>query len=351
MNNGSFELPDWPFSLGAPEVSGCIRMHLEDFCVREIPQFIPSGEGNHLWLEVEKRGANTHWVAEQLAASAGIPARDVGYAGMKDRHGVTSQWFSVALQEARYPDWQGWQIPDVVFLQVQHHNRKLKRGALNGNRFEIVVRELDGHIEGLEERLAQLDKAGMPNYFGPQRFGFHGNNVLRGMNWLEHGGRLPRNKRSIYISSVRSFLFNQVLARRVSLRNWNRILDGEIAMLNGSHSVFPCPMPDPELTRRCGTFDIHPTGPMPGNGGMRPEREAGILEEEILAGHSTMIEALSKNGARAERRSLRLVPENLQFDLNGANLTLTFDLPAGTYATTLLRELVTCDSDGHIPEP
>jgi tRNA pseudouridine13 synthase len=350
VSSGSFELPEWPFSLGAPEVSGRIRLHLEDFCVREIPQFTPSGEGNHLWIEVEKRGANTHWVAEQLAAAAGIPARDVGFAGMKDRHGITSQWFSVALQEARNPEWDNWQIQDVSFLQVQHHNRKLKRGALKGNRFEIVVRELEGNIEGLEQRLEQVRKSGVPNYFGPQRFGFHGSNVLRGMNWLQHGGRLPRNKRSIYISSVRSFLYNHVLARRVDLSNWNRILDGEIAMLNGSHSVFPCVMPDPELSRRCDEFDIHPTGPLPGSGGMRPEQEAGVLEDEVLAGHSAMVEALTNNGARAERRSLRLVPEGLQFDLNGASLSLSFGLPAGNYATTLLRELVTCDGDGHIPE-
>jgi len=351
VSTGSFELPDWPFSLGAPGVNGRIRTRLEDFCVREIPQFVPCGEGNHLWLEVEKRGANTNWVAEQLAEAAGIPARDVGYAGMKDRHGVTSQWFSVALQEARHPDWEAWRIQDVTFLQVHRHTRKLKRGALTGNRFEIVVRDLEGDTSGLEERLKHIGNVGVPNYFGPQRFGFHGSNVIRGTNWLERGGRLPRNKRSIYISSVRSFLFNHVLAGRVAQQNWNKILDGEIAMLNGTHSVFPCAMPDPELDHRCDTFDIHPTGPLPGSGGMRPERQAGALEDGILAGHVSMIEALARIDARAERRSLRLVPEDLQFDLQAASLTLSFGLPAGNYATTLLRELVSCDGDGHIPEP
>jgi tRNA pseudouridine13 synthase len=345
-----FELPSWPFSLGAPELHGRIRSTPEDFRVREIPQFEPSGEGNHLWLEVRKRGANTNWVAERLATCAGVPARDVGFAGMKDRHGVTTQWFSVSLQEARNREWRQWAIPDVEFLEVRHHNRKLKRGALQGNRFEIVVRDLEGDRSSLQRRIERVRQNGVPNYFGPQRFGFNGGNVPRGMHWLERGGRLPRNKRSIYISSVRSFLFNDVLARRVEMGNWNGILDGEIAMLHGSHSVFPCAMPDAELERRCGAFDIHPTGPLPGSGGMRPEREAGRIEAAALAGHAAMIDALVKAGASAERRSLRLVPEDLQCELLGDSLRLSFGLAAGHYATSLLRELVTCDSEGHIPE-
>jgi len=351
MSAGAFELPQWPFSLGEPGLRGRIRSTPEDFRVSEIPQFEPSGEGNHLWLEVQKRGANTNWVAEQLAKCAGVPSRDVGFAGMKDRHGVTTQWFSVPLQEARQRDWREWRIADVEFLQAKHHNRKLKRGALKGNRFDIVVRDLEGGTAGLESRVERVRREGIPNYFGPQRFGFNGSNVPRGMHWLEHGGRLPRNKRSIYISAVRSFLFNQVLARRVEMRNWNSILDGEIAMLNGSHSVFPCTMPDEELAHRCAAFDIHPTGPLPGSGGMRPERDAGRIEEEALTGHRAMIAALEKADARAERRSLRLVPEDLRFELQDDSLRLTFGLAAGNYATSLLRELVSCDGDGHIPEP
>jgi tRNA pseudouridine13 synthase len=351
MNTHQSILPDWPHSQGEPLVSGKIRVQLEDFRVQEIPLITPSGEGNHLWLEVEKRGANTHWVAEQLAAAAGIPARDVGFAGLKDRHGITAQWFSVALQEAGNPEWETWQIQDVKFLNVQKHNRKLKRGALKGNRFHLLVRDLEGDTPTLAERIQQAAVSGVPNYFGPQRFGFNGSNITRGMHWLQRGGRMTRNKRGIYISSVRSFLFNQVLAHRVNLGNWAEIVDGEVAMLNGSHSVFPCTMPDAELSRRCETFDIHPTGPLCGDEGMQPERAASTLENEALADHSDMIDALKKVSSRADRRSLRLLPENLLHQLEGDVLTLTFELPAGNYATSLLRELVTCTDDGHIPEP
>lgn len=350
MSNHSSGLPNWSFSLGPPGIQGRIRAQLEDFRVQEIPQVMPSGEGNHLWLEVEKRGANTHWVADQLARAAGIPSRDVGYAGLKDRHGVTTQWFSVALQEIRNPDYENWLIPDVVFLQVVNHNRKLKRGTLKGNRFQIVVRDLEGDLPELEDRLGKITRTGVPNYFGPQRFGHNGSNISRGMQWLRHGGRIARNKRSIYLSSLRSFLFNEVLARRIRQGNWDRLLDGDIAMLDGSQSVFPCVLPDSELTSRCETFDIHPTGPLSGSGGMQPEREALEQEQQALDEHSVMIDALLEAGSRSSRRSLRLVPEDLQYELNGDTLNLAFTLPAGNYATSLLRELVTGPDDVHIAE-
>jgi len=286
-----------------------------------------------------------------LAAAAGVAMRDVGFAGMKDRHGVTSQWFSISLQEADNPEWESWNIPDAVIIQARRHSRKLKRGALKGNRFRIVVRHLQGNVETLEKRLDAIKSGGFPNYFGPQRFGFNGNNIGRGVHWLEHGGRLSRNKRSIYLSAVRSFLFNQVLSNRVADGSWNRILDGEIAMLDGSQSLFVCALPNMELDYRCDEFDIHPTGPLPGEGGMQAEREAAQLEADVLAVYSNVVGSLQKAGLRASRRVLRLLPGNLQWELDQQVLTLNFDLAAGAYATSLLNELVSCSESKHIPEP
>ncbi len=340
MTSASFALPGWRHCLGDPEVSGEIRLRLEDFRVQEMPLIEPSGEGVHLWLEVEKSGANTNWVAEQLAAASGAALREVGFAGMKDRHGVTSQWFSVALQEARNSDWETWEIPDVSILQAHRHSRKLKRGALKGNRFRIVVRNLQGDRVNLEQRLAALKSRGAPNYFGPQRFGFNGNNIERGVRWLEKGGRLARNKRSIYISAVRSFLFNHILSQRVADESWDRILDGEIAMLNGSHSLFVCAMPDSKLSGRCAEFDIHPTGPLPGDGGMLPERQVAELEQTSLEMYAAVVDSLKRAGLKADRRALRVLPGNLEWALEDDVLTLAFDLPAGAYATGILRELV-----------
>jgi tRNA pseudouridine13 synthase len=344
MTAASFAIPDWPRALGAPCCRGRLRVTPEDFRVTEIPLVEPAGEGNHLWLEIEKVNANTDWVARALSAAAGIPVRDVGYAGMKDRRSVTRQWFSVALQEAVNPDWKLWRIPDAIILQAHRHVRKLRRGALGGNRFVLRVRNLSGACDALEERLPQVAGRGVPNYFGPQRFGHGGTNVARGIEWLEKGGRLPRNKQSIYLSSVRSYLFNRVLSRRVDLGNWDCILEGEIAALDGSRSTFSCGPPDPELGRRCAEFDIHPSGPLPGRGGRVPAGAAADLECAVLAPYLEAIESLGRAGVDAARRSLRLRPGHMSWQLEDEVLRLEFELPPGGYATSVLRELVLADS-------
>ncbi|NCF62225.1 MAG: tRNA pseudouridine(13) synthase TruD [Gammaproteobacteria bacterium] len=345
MKGNYSPLPQWAWAQGTPEVSGSLRVQLEDFRVQELPAVTPDGKGTHLWLEIEKCNANTDWVAHQLSISAGVPARDVGYAGMKDRRGVTSQWFSVALQEATNSAWENWSWPDIRILQACLHTRKLKRGTLHGNRFRIVVRDLKGGIEGLEHHLNRVAATGVPNYFGPQRFGHGGRNVVRGIHWLQNGGRLPRNKKSIYLSAVRSFLFNQVLSRRVERENWNRMIDGDIAVLDGSRSTFACTMPDPELEQRCDRFDIHPSGPLPGKGGVNPVAAALRIEHMTLEPHEALIHSIQKAGLKSARRSLRLRPVNMKWMIEGINLIVEFDLPPGGYATSVLRELVSIDSD------
>ena len=333
-------LPRWAWALGAPEAHGRIRCRPEDFRVHEIPLIEPEGSGNHLWLEIEKRGANTNWVAGQLSRAAGVHPREIGFAGMKDRNGVTRQWFSVGLQEAGRPDPQDWLIEDVTVLQHHRHTRKLKRGTLRGNRFRLVIREFGGDRDLLEERLRTASDQGVPNYFGEQRFGHGGRNVERARQWLLNGGRVRRNQKSIFLSAARSFMFNNVLSERVSQGNWNRLLDGELAQLDGSHSVFPCELPDPELEKRCLDFDIHPTGPLPGKDGKQPAGPALELENEILGPEKPLIEALQRAGVDAARRALRLIPAGLTWEFPDECLLLEFELPAGAYATSVLRELV-----------
>jgi tRNA pseudouridine13 synthase len=340
MSAGASPLPDWPRWLGVPELRGLLRAAPEDFQVWELPLIEPEGDGPHLWLEVQKRGANTRWVAERLAQAAGAKPREVGFAGMKDRHAVTTQWFSIGLQEAGNADWQSWQIPGVTILQALRHRRKLQTGALRGNRFRILLRHLEGPLEGLEERCQRLAGAGFPNYFGAQRFGRDGGNVGRGARWLERGGRISRGERSIYLSAVRSYLFNLVLAERVRQGSWNRLLDGDVAMLDGSRSLFPCELPDEVLERRCAAFDIHPSGPLPGRGGVPAAREALALECDALQAQQGLVESLDKAGVTADRRSLRVLPAELRWSLGEDGLALAFSLPPGAYATSLLRELV-----------
>jgi len=333
-------LPDWARVLGKPTVTGSLRQQPEDFQVCEIPLIEPAGEGSHLWLEVRKRNANTNWVAGQLAEAAGAARRDVGFAGMKDRRAVTTQWFSVNLQEATNPDHASWQIPDVAILKALRHGRKLQRGTLRGNRFRIVVTGLGGDLEGLPPRLQAIASDGFPNYVGEQRFGHGGRNVERSLRWLDRGGRVSREQRSIYLSALRSFLFNQVLQERVRGDSWNRLLDGELAQLDGKRALFSCSLPDAELDRRCAGFDIHPTGPLPGRGGLRPERSAAAVEDAALVDSSSWVAALERFGVEADRRSLRAQAPDLSWNLGDAELLLEFTLPPGAYATALLRELV-----------
>jgi tRNA pseudouridine13 synthase len=342
-------LPDWRRFLGPPKCSGRLRDVAEDFQVWELPLIEPQGSGTHLWLEVRKRDANTQWVAGQLAKSAGVPPRDVGFAGMKDRHAVTTQWFSIGMQEATDSEWSDWAIPGVTILQARRHVRKLQRGALRGNRFRLVVRGLQGDPSGLPDRLGALARMGIPNYFGPQRFGRGGANVERAVHWLESDGRIKRNERSIYLSAVRSFLFNRVLDERLRRGNWNRLVEGDRAMLDGSRSTFACEVPDAELMRRCQELDIHPTGPLPGRDpkrrGSGVTGEAASIERAALEPHAYLVRALERKGVDHDRRSLRVVPAGLAWRLDGAALEVEFTLPPGAYATSVLRELVLTEPD------
>ncbi|MDY6898092.1 MAG: tRNA pseudouridine(13) synthase TruD, partial [Cyanobacteriota bacterium] len=208
---------------------GLIRQVPEDFVVEERVDIELEGEGEHLWVQLRKRGQNTEYVAAQLARLCEVPRRAVGYAGRKDRHAVTTQWFSVHLPGKQGPgDWTA--LPESVeVLQTARHRRKLQTGALKANRFRLVIRDLTGEPDQIESRLERLARRGVPNYFGEQRFGHGGRNVERAHEWFA-GEFRPRDRslRSLLLSSARSFLFNEVLAARVRADSWDRVLPGEV---------------------------------------------------------------------------------------------------------------------------
>lgn len=335
-----FEIPDWPYYLGAPTASGLIRSCPEDFVVEEIPRVSPEGEGSHLWLWVEKRSANTDWVAKELAKAIDCLSRDVGYAGLKDRHAVTRQWFSVPANDTARENLENVDIEGVNILEIHRHTRKLKRGTLNGNRFHLKIREFTGDVDQTGQRLEQIRTNGVPNYFGPQRFGHQGRNVAQGFSLLKRRARLKRNKRSIYLSAMRSFLFNHVLAERVRRGDWNTIIDGDLAMLDGTQSIFPCEKPDAEIEERCRRLDIHPTGPMPGEKGTQPTADVAELEQSVLQNWPELLEVLVGQRVQASRRALRLLPAELEWSFEDSDMELIFVLPPGAYATTVLREIM-----------
>ena len=325
---------------GPPQVSARLKLAPEDFQVRECLGFEPDGTGSHALLHVRKREANTEWVARQLARHAGLPASRVSFAGLKDRQAVTEQWFSVDLAGAVEPDWATLDVAGVSVLRAERHGRKLKRGALTGNRFHLRLRELSGPIDELEARLARVTEQGVPNYFGPQRFGRDGAN-LNGAEALFAGARIrDRHKRGMFLSAARSFLFNTVLSARVAQGSWCTILEGEALSLRGSRSFFVAEPGDTALAARLAAGDISPSGPLWGTGEALARAEAAALEHAVLEPYASWRAGLEAAGLRQERRALRLLPDGLQWDWEDGDLVLEFQLPPGTYATALVRELI-----------
>lgn len=338
-------MDELPRGLGDAVLHATIRREAEDFRVEEVLGFAPSGMGEHLLLEIEKRGANTTWVAQRLARWAGVGEQAVGYAGLKDRHAVTRQSFTVHLPRRLAPDLERLQ-EESEFRVLHHawHARKLPRGALRGNRFVLRLRDLVGEASAIEARLHAVAARGVPNYFGEQRFGREGGN-LAAVRAMFAGRRMPREKRSILLSSARSALFNAVLAARVARGAWEQGLAGEVWMLDGSHSVFgPEPASD-DLARRCALLDIHPTGPLWGAGDLRSGGEVRVLEAAIAAAQPDLAEGLAAAGLRQERRALRLPVRELSWRWLEGDLEASFFLPAGAYATVVLQALGDCRAD------
>lgn len=316
----------------------------EDFEVEEQLGFAPDGAGSHALLTVEKRAANSGWVAAQLAALAQCDVRDVGFSGHKDRHAVTRQAFSIPL--AMQGDVAGclaWQGEGFRVLDAARHGRKLRTGSHRSNRFVITVRELSGEPAALEARLVALRARGVPNYFGPQRFGRNGANLDRARDWAS-GGRAPRERsqRAFALSAARSHVFNLVLAERVRRGDWDDLLDGEAVQLDGSRSFFIAEAVDDALRGRLREMDVHPSGPLPGDGESAAQREARQVEQDALAGETALLELLRRERIAPERRSLRLPVRGLQaaLDPGAATLRLAFELPRGAFATAVLHELL-----------
>jgi tRNA pseudouridine13 synthase len=307
-------LPDWARALGPPLFAGRIRCSPQDFVVTESLELDFSDDGEHDWLWIEKTGANTAWVAGQLARHAGLKERDVGYAGLKDRHAVTRQWFSVRRPSGKGTDWDEFEAEGVVVLEQHRHQRKLKRGAHKGNAFRIAVRgdDIGAHQNSLTERLPAIAEQGVPNYFGEQRFGRDGANIELGRS-IVAGRRVSRHKRSIGISALRSLEFNNELSRRIDAGTWNLMQPGEKANLDATGSVFDVEEVTTDIERRCAELDIHPVGMLPG------------------------FENIS---VEAGQRPLRMRVSNLSWEIDKDVLWLEFGLGRGSYATSVLREII-----------
>lgn len=331
---------DTAYALGEPTARGHLRVQPEDFQVWETLGFEFQGEGEHLYCKVRKRDANTAWVAEQLAQRAGIAPALVSFAGRKDRHAVTEQWFSLHLPGRVDPSWQDWQGENFEVLEAYRHHRKLRTGGLSGNRFQITVRMSDGFDQALlEARWEQLLAQGVPNYFGPQRFGRGGNNLMAALAMFA-GRRVKRQQRGLYLSAARAHVFNRVLSQRVTDGNWCQPLPGEAMILEGSQSVFVAAQIDAPLQERIRQRDVHLSGPLWGEGEPLCQGVVRELEQAVVDAWPKFRDGLVAARVAAERRALRVIPREAQLRCRADRLVLNFWLPRGSFATALLRELI-----------
>lgn len=337
-----YEINNMAYAFGPPVLSGVIRTKPDDFMVNERFAFDFTGEGEHALIHIEKTDTNTDWLARQIAEIAGLKKADVSYAGLKDRHAVTTQWFSVWLPGKPDPDWTLLNSENVRVLDSCRHNRKLRRGSLRGNHFTLVVRQVEGDTSELEQRLNAIQTYGVPNYFGEQRFGIDGQNL--GKAEVMFGGKREKDrfKRSIYLSAARSAMFNDVLSQRVAMNKWVDAIPGDVMLLNNSHSYFLANDIDNEINQRLAEHDIHPSGPLWGRGELLSKGTVAELENELANKFKVFDVGLKNARLDQERRSLRLSVNNLswQYSAKDKVLELSFFLPAGGYATAVLREIV-----------
>lgn len=329
-----------------PVLHAVMRTTAEDFQVDEDLGFEASGEGEHLLLRVQKTGANTAWVAQQLARWAGIAEHAVGYAGMKDRHAVARQSFSLHIPNRRAPDPGTLQVEGVQVLDAAWHRRKLPRGALRGNRFRLRLRALRGTREAIDARLQQIAVRGFPNGFGAQRFGRDGGNVERARAMFD-GLRVGRSERGLLLSAARSEIFNAVLERRLAEGSWDAGGEGEVWMLDGRSSHFGPEPFDAALQARCQALEIHPTGPLWGLGEPQSGGAVRAMECAVAADMAALAAGLERAGLKQERRALRARAGDLAWSYAADDsLELRFALQRGSYATALLASLGTVEDAG-----
>lgn len=344
MNDSALSFQDYQelnYAFGAPVSSGRIKETPEDFIVIERLPFELSGEGEHLFLKIEKRGLNTEHMVKVLAQAFSKKKRDIAYAGLKDRQGITQQWFSVhapgeTLDISHLPEDPNWRV-------VEHgrHLKKLRTGAIACNEFILIIKGITAPEE-VTQRLIEIKKQGVPNYFGMQRFGFDGQNLKKAAAFLSGEFKLKdRFLKGIYYSALRSYLFNKILSARVADGTWNKGLTGDIMQFSDSHAYFTAENMDDEIKKRLASHDISAAAVLWGRGEEKVTGEAGALQDEILRPYSDLMRALEQQGLERQYRSLRLLPQQLEWQwLNTEELKLQFSLRSGSYATAIVREIL-----------
>ncbi|EJD6312119.1 tRNA pseudouridine(13) synthase TruD [Raoultella ornithinolytica] len=332
---------------GKPQGQGILKANPEDFVVVEDLGFAPDGEGEHLLVRILKTDCNTRFVADALAKFLKIHAREVSFAGQKDKHAVTEQWLCARLPGKEMPDLSKFQLEGCQVLEYARHKRKLRLGALKGNQFTLILREISDR-DDVERRLQAVAVQGVPNYFGAQRFGIGGSNLLGALRWAESGAPLhDRNKRSFWLSAARSGLFNQQVSIRLKKPEFNQVVDGDALQLAGRGSWFVAtPEERAQLQERVDNRELMITAALPGSGEWGSQREALAAEQAAVAEETQLQALLVREKVEAARRAMLLYPQQMSWNWwDDVTVELRFWLPAGSFATSVVRELINTTGD------
>lgn len=330
-------LPIYPY--GSAQLSARLKSIPEDFEVEEVLGFEPQGEGEHLFLWVEKLGLTTHELVERIARDHGLPAMTIGYSGLKDKHALTRQWLSLQLpgkvDPFNCPQGQGYRV-----LRQARHTKKLRPGSHKFNRFRLCLRDVGDMSQQTLQQIESVLTQGFANYFGAQRFGRKADNVEQALAQLGKR-RLSRARKSILLSALRSHLFNAILAHRIDQGHWQAPLDGDVFMLRGSHSIFS-ETPDAALLERYRQLDLSPCASLYGAGRSLMSGPAAAIEQQVFAAHPEITACLESHRSNLQMRPLRAVVESFSYDYDAAAqlLRLELSLPAGSYVTTLLEHFL-----------
>jgi tRNA pseudouridine13 synthase len=327
-------------------IDGELRVTPEDFEVEEIPAYAPSGHGEHVFALIEKRMMTTPDAVRGLCEVLGTDPRAAGWAGLKDRNAVSRQWISLAgttPEAAKQAEVEGVRVLEAAF-----HPQKLRTGHLRANRFVLQLRGVEAaRIDDVRRVLAEIESRGLPNYYGEQRFGREGDNAERGLRWVRGDARAPRPgfQRKLQISALQSELFNRCVAERVKTSTLAKVFAGDVLKKHESGGVFVSE--DPEADQpRADAWEISPTGPIYGakmrwpTGKAREREEALLAEAELTPAHF----AKWKRVAPGTRRFVRVPLGQIGLSVNDQTVTLDFTLPAGSYATVLVREILKRDA-------
>lgn len=347
-------LEDLSHAFPQAETSALFKQQPHDFCVDEELGFSFAGHGAHYCLRLQKTDLASSDVAWTIARSFDLDISEVGYAGLKDKGAISSQWFSFPAAGLDESSLCGIESDQLKILDVQRNDRKIKTGSHRGNHFKIRLVSCEGGKSSFERQLKRIREEGVPNYFGPQRFGFSMANIIQVQDLMSRTGSaksalagVKRSKRSMLFSAARSYLFNQVLSDRVANGSWIQYRQGDVLNLDTTSRFFCLESGaswDEELQQRLDGFDIHLSGPLPGliDGKDKyvSSGEAADIEYAVLGDFPLLCSGLERFGLRAGRRALRFKPRDLCWHWSGENeLQLEFSLSRGVYATSLLREL------------